>query len=1393
MKPETTRKRKPSVQTPRSAVTTTKLIKMFMKTRLALFTLALCGAFAGTPAFGQQAVIVWGGQSSGGDGVNLSETTNWVGNVRPNTGNADIGLFDSTVPGDLHLVYNDGAYASGPGLNGINWTVDASHVGTVSISNTLAAPNYLAVQNVTNNGQGAFFFGDSNPANIFWVIKRPNGGVQSWVNNSAIPGTINPWTRWAGGGGANWTYSFQGTGDWQVNNYLQPDNGPSATVQVDGPGTMYWNPSGFFGANGIVSPVIINAGALVLQAPHSKLNNVAWTIVGLFKFDAPSQAQTLTGVISGAGQVWVANGTLTLSGANTYTGPTVLTNSGTLVLNRAENTTPGTSGPLGESGSVFFHGGTLQWSAVNTFDYSSRFDLTDGEQFSFNTGGQTVTLASYLFGTGSTLAKSGAGNLFLTGGADYTGLTTITGGKLVFQSAKGGSGGITVADGAALGVFAENQTTADTLSLGTSTGCTVEFNDLASTTTAPLVANTITNNGTVTININSGTFNTIGAHYPLISWTTGNPPAVQLGTLSGANGILVTNGNTIQLNITATAFVWTGLGGSVWDTSTPGNWKQSGSDAVFQNGAPALIDDTGSQTTINLNGVVQPTSTTVNNTLIPSYTMVSSSGKDLAGSGGLTKNGNGLLMMQGGANTYTGVTTISAGTLSVSNLFNGGAASDIGAANNSPTNLVLNGGVLQYTGSGASIDRLFTVTSGGGTIDASGTGALSLTNTGSINAPGSGIHNLILTGSDTNGETLAALIADGAGGAISLTKNGPNTWILTGTNTYSGGTSISGGGGALQIGAGGGSGTIGSGNVNNSGRLVINRTGFLTVSGNITGSGSVVLGGGGTNSFSGNDSYSGGTTISNGTTLQLTGSGTLNPNVNVNNNGTFIMNSSTPLNISGFNTGISGAGNVIVSNNRFLALIDYAAFTGWVQIGTGATFQPCYGNEGRLFASVVTNNGTLLFIRQDPGAFIYTNNIVGSGKVVKDNNNANSGDVTLCGTNNTYTGGTWIGGGGIVLSGLYNTIIDTNLNTTNITYVAGGNIVGNVIFTNTATGFLNSRYLTFSRDDNYTFSGNIIGAVTDASAVFNQGSVIQEGAGTLTLTGNNTYVAGTTISNGVVMMGAGGTSGTLGSGTVTIQPATSWLVFNRADSVTFSNQISGLGGIMQIGPGTLTLPRTNYAYAGPTVVSNGILVISGEIEPGNVIVSNELDVVGGKLVAGAYGSVDTLTVGLGGLNISNGVVYVAVNKASTPTSTYYNIPAGSIQASNATLEVINYGSALVAGDMFTVFNQPVQMALGEQLKFISPGVTFTDNQDGTISVASVATGTPAVTATVSGGQLNMSWPSVWTGLHVQVQTNTLAKGLGTNWFTIPGTDLNNSYSATLGKQTNSSVFYRLAP
>ncbi|MCE9556242.1 MAG: autotransporter-associated beta strand repeat-containing protein [Planctomycetes bacterium] len=170
--------------------------------------------------------------------------------------------------------------------------------------------------------------------------------------------------------------------------------------------------------------------------------------------------------------------------------------------------------------------------------------------------------------------------------------------------------------------------------------------------------------------------------------------------------------------------------------------------------------------------------------------------------GGLTKTGVDKLTLGSGASTYTGPTRINLGTLSVSSLANGGGSSSVGASTNVAANLVLNGGTLQYTGAGHSTDRLFSVGTSNGKLEASGSGTVDFTNTGSMGFNSQiGTRTLTLGGTNTGNNFLRTLIAnDGSGNATSLTKTDAGKWILTNSHSYSGATTVSNGRLALSTG-----------------------------------------------------------------------------------------------------------------------------------------------------------------------------------------------------------------------------------------------------------------------------------------------------------------------------------------------------------------------------------------------------------------------------------------------------------------------------------------------------------------------------------------------------------------------------------------------------------------
>ena len=168
-----------------------------------------------------------------------------------------------------------------------------------------------------------------------------------------------------------------------------------------------------------------------------------------------SNSTTYSGVITGsrtaAGAIFTkqGTGTLVLSGANTYVGMTAI-NNGTLQV--ASTETAGTSGPLGKSGTISFGGGTLQYSASNTFDYSSRFSTAASQQFRIDTNGQNLSFASALSSSGGSLTKLGNGMLTLTNASDFYGTTTINGGTLraATNSLLSVTGPITVNNGGTL-------------------------------------------------------------------------------------------------------------------------------------------------------------------------------------------------------------------------------------------------------------------------------------------------------------------------------------------------------------------------------------------------------------------------------------------------------------------------------------------------------------------------------------------------------------------------------------------------------------------------------------------------------------------------------------------------------------------------------------------------------------------------------------------------------------------------------------------------------------------------------------------------------------------------------------------------------------------------------
>ena len=112
----------------------------------------------------------------------------------------------------------------------------------------------------------------------------------------------------------------------------------------------------------------------------------------------------------------------------------------------------------------------------------------------------------------------------------------------------------------------------------------------------------------------------------------------------------------------------------------------------------------------------------------------------------------------------------------------------------------------------------------------------------------------------------------------------------------------------------------------------------------------------------------------------------------------------------------------------------------------------------------------------------------------------------------------------------------------------------------------------------------VTGNITSSGGPY---GITKVNSGNLILTGSNSYTT-TSIGGGTLQIGAGGNSGTLGTGQVADNAV---LAFSRSDGLMISNVLSGSGSVVQIGPGTLVLSGTN-GYTGGTTVADGTLILA---------------------------------------------------------------------------------------------------------------------------------------------------------------------------------------------------------
>ena len=1164
--------------------------------------------------------------------------------VTINSGNVSGDVYGNDVDAAFSPVSNNTVILSGGSVGGDilgganNGAVTGNKVSISGFGSVLGSVygGYGAAEGTVNGNDVSIFDSGSVTGNVL-------GGYSRSVNSHVIGNTVT-----ISGGTVRDIYGGQSGKGNALNNSVTLDGAASQANVIYG---------------GRVEQGTARENAVVM-----KNGNVALGIFGGIATADGGQAQDNHVTMSGGAVGEHLIGGYVQNGSGAATGNSVIFNGGSVT----ENVYGGRSvnGPA-QNNSVTMTNGSAKWllgGYSNSGDASgNRVEVSGGTLSGGVNGGETTSGNA----TGNSVDFSNVTATYVQGG--YSGSGSATGNSLAIRSG-------TVQNNAFGGYVDSGSGEASGNSV-TFNGGSVTNNIYGGMSAAGLAQNnsvTMTNgsakwllggysaNGNVignSVNVSGGTLTGVSGGESNSGSATGNIVSISGGTVHGnVNGGFVASdngkatGNIVNISGKADLSGAVVAGGSSPDGDAfTDNTLNKNSDAAVHIARNFASVNFGYSGTANIGELDStPTGSALSGVTVNTNANNVSFDGVISGSGSITKAGAGTLILSG-TNTYSGGTTISAGTLSIVSDTNIGSG----------TNTIGTKGTLLLSGNGT------------------------YTNDWTLSGAGSAIAT-------DNNNTLSGVLSGNGG----LTKTGTGTLTLTGNNTYAGGTAINDGtlkgniasGTDLSIAAGAiydGDNKARSVDGLNGGGKLLNTSGLTVQSGDFAGiidnsNTSLTKTGAGTLTLTGNNAYTGSTTISEGTLKGNIASGT---DLSIADNATY-DGANKARSVGGLNGGgnIFNTDGLTVQSGDFAGIIDNSN-TSLIKTGAGTltlTGNNAYTgsttiSEGTLKGNIAS--GTDLSIA-DNATYDGDNKarsvggLNGGGKILNtdgltvqsgdfagfiDNSNTSltktgAGTLTLTG-NNAYTGSTTISEG--TLKG--NIASGTDLSIAASATYDGANKARSVGGLNGGGKILNT--------DGLTVQNGTFGGVIDNSNT----SLTKTGAGTLTLSGTNTYTGMTTVRSGTLALGSDLTSNqlTLYGGTVFDRGSHNHNLDNGILSVNGANSQSAMY------KGDLSARNATLNFISPVHPTQPLLRVTGDTDVSgsayNVGLSGGTSLAAGSTLtllevgAGKMLTANNLRKGGGIVQIGSTVAHdITTDVALDPTTGRLNAVTAQVSPGRAT-------------------------------------------------------------------------------------------------------------------------------